>query len=131
MPPEAPPAWPVLDAASAPLDGEPVVVLVTAGKREDALAIAHALVRDRLAACVNVLDGVTSVYRWEGKVCEDPEALLVAKTRRALVPRLAARVKELHTYTCPETIALPLVAGAKAYLDWLAAETAPAPSGGA
>jgi periplasmic divalent cation tolerance protein len=99
------------------------VVLVTAATREQALAIARALVEERLAACVNVVDGVTSVYRWEGKLNEDREALLVAKTRRALVDRVALRVRELHTYSCPEVIALPLAAGAPAYLAWLAGET--------
>ena len=99
------------------------VVYITAASREQGLAIARALVAERLVACVNLVEPITSVYRWEGEVSEDREALLVAKTRLALADRVAARVRELHTYACPETIAVPLAAGAPAYLDWLAAET--------
>lgn len=99
------------------------VALITAGSKDQAMKIARALVEERLVACCNVVDPITSVYRWEGKVCEDPEALIVAKTRTANVERVAARVKELHTYTCPETIALPLIGGAPAYLQWLGEST--------
>jgi periplasmic divalent cation tolerance protein len=102
------------------------VVLITAADREQALRIAGALVEERLVACVNVVDPITSVYRWEGKINEDREALLIAKTRLGLADRVAARVRELHSYSCPETIAFPLAAGAPAYLAWLAAETGPA-----
>lgn len=99
------------------------VVYVTFADREQASRVARALVEERLVACANLLDGVTSIYRWEGKVNEDREVLMIAKTRAALAGRVAARVKELHSYTCPETIAVPLVAGAPAYLDWLAEST--------
>ena len=78
---------------------------------------------ERLAACVNIVPGVKSIYRWEGKLCADPEAMLVAKTRRALVPALAARVKELHGYSLPETIATPIEGGSAAYMAWVAGET--------
>jgi len=118
-----------LDAAAGALPGEPVVALVTARDRAQALEIAEALVGERLAACVNLLEGVTSVYRWQGKVCRDAEVLLVVKTRRALVPALTARVRALHTYECPETIALPVLAGSRAYIDWLAGETSQPVSG--
>jgi periplasmic divalent cation tolerance protein len=99
------------------------VALITAGSKEQAMKIARALVEERLVACCNIVDPITSVYRWEGKICEDPEALIVAKTRAEHVERVAARVKELHTYSCPETIAIPLVAGAPWYLKWLGEST--------
>ncbi len=104
---------------------EAVAVLITTQNAEQGASIARALVEERLAACVNVVPQVRSFYWWEGKVQDDAEALLVAKTRRALVDRVVARVRELHSYTLPETIALPIVAGSERYLAWVAAETAP------
>lgn len=116
--------------ATPPGEAVHAVVLITAANAEEAVAIARALVGERLAACVNVVPGVTSIYRWEGKLNEDTEVLLIAKTRRALVERVAARVKELHGYSVPETIALPIVAGSEKYLAWLEAETElPSPGG--
>lgn len=100
------------------------VVYVTFASRDQATRIARTLVEEKLLACANLLDPVTSIYRWEGKVNEDTEVLLIGKTRTALVEKIAQRVKELHSYTCPETIAVPLVGGAPWYLDWLDAETA-------
>ncbi len=100
-----------------------VVVLITAPAEEEAGKIAHALVTGRLAACVNIVKNVRSVYRWQGKVEDEAEVLMIAKTRRSLVAALAARVKELHSYTVPEVIALPIVEGAGDYLGWLGEET--------
>ncbi len=104
---------------------EAVVVYVTASSSEEAARLARALVEARLAACVNRVP-VESVYRWEGAVEEAAEVLLIAKTTRARLAALADRVRALHSYTVPEIIVLPIVAGAPTYLDWLAAETAPA-----
>jgi periplasmic divalent cation tolerance protein len=101
---------------------EPLVVLVTAGSQEEAEAIAQALVAERLAACVNVVPGITSVYRWQGKVQRDQECLLVVKSRRDVLDDLVRRVRELHSYDLPETIALPLVGGSAPYLAWLVGE---------
>jgi periplasmic divalent cation tolerance protein len=106
-----------------------VVVLSTAGSREEAERIASALVDERLAACVNVVDGVTSIYRWQGKVERAAEVLLVIKTRRASSSRLMARLGELHSYDVPEAIVLPIAAGSRPYLQWLLAETASTPRG--
>ena len=100
-----------------------VVVYITAPSRDEAARIARALVEERLAACVN-LTPIESVYRWQGAVEEAAELLLVVKTRRAALDALAARVRALHSYTVPEIIALPLVAGWPPYLQWIAAETA-------
>ena len=104
--------------------GELVVVYVTASSPDEAAAIARALVEERLAACVNQTP-VHSVYRWQGQVEEAAEILLVAKTRRSALDALAARVRALHSYTVPEIIALPLVAGSPPYLQWIVEETAP------
>ena len=99
------------------------IVFCTCPDAATASHLARTLVDERLAACVNVVPGVTSIYRWQGAVSEDAEVLLVAKTRRSLVERVAARVKELHTYELPETIALPIAAGSARYLEWLEKET--------
>jgi periplasmic divalent cation tolerance protein len=95
-----------------------VVVYVTAPLAE-APPLARALVEQRLAACVSVVPEVRSVYRWEGAVHEDTEALLLIKTTADGLPALLAGVRRLHTYSTPEIIALPVVAGDPAYLAWV------------
>ncbi|MDP6277629.1 MAG: divalent-cation tolerance protein CutA, partial [Nitrospinota bacterium] len=101
------------------------VALVTAGSDEEAAKIARALVEERLAACANVLDGMTSIYRWQGAVCEDSEAVLIAKTSQARVAALTERVKALHSYDCPCVVTLPVAGGNTDFLDWIAAQTEP------
>ena len=98
---------------------EKLVVLMTAGSQEEAERIAQALVAEMLAACVNLIPAVTSVYRWEGQVQSDQEWLLVAKSRRDVLDDLVRRVQALHSYDVPEIIALPLVGGSDAYLRWV------------
>lgn len=98
---------------------EKLVVLMTAGSQEEAERIARALVAEMLVACVNVIPGVTSVYRWQGEVQSDQEWLLVAKSRRDVLDELVRRVHALHSYDLPEVIALPLVGGSDAYLRWI------------
>lgn len=100
-----------------------IVVLITASNEEEAVIIAKGLVEDRLAACVNIVPGVRSVYRWEGKVHDDPECLLVAKTAAANFEMLEGRVKSLHSYEVPEIIALPIVKGYEPYMSWLMEST--------
>ena len=102
-----------------------VVVLSTAGSAEEAERIATALVDERLAACVNLVAPLTSIYRWQGAVERASEVLLVIKTRRTSVARLIARLEALHSYDVPEAIVLPIGAGARRYLAWLLAETRP------
>ncbi len=97
-----------------------LVVLSTVPDRETGTRIAHALVEARLAACVNVVPGLTSIYRWEGAVHEDAELLLVIKTRRALFDALARALAAAHPYEVPEIVALPVEAGGAKYLAWLA-----------
>lgn len=102
------------------------MVYVTAGSPEEARAIGRTLVEERLAACVNVLDLVTSLYRWQGELCEDRETVLIAKTRAELVDALTERVLALHGYDCPCVAAFPIVGGNARFLDWIADETADA-----
>lgn len=96
-----------------------VVVLVNAANAEQADSIAQTLVDERLAACANIVSPIHSVYRWKGEVETATEHLMIIKKRANLVAKVEARVKELHSYEVPEVIALPIVAGAKSYLDWV------------
>ena len=98
----------------------PVLVLSTVGKREDAEKIADALVGERLAACVNVVPGLLSVYRWKGAVEREDELLLLIKTRAERVEEMGARLRALHPYELPEMIVLPIAGGHGPYLDWIA-----------
>ena len=98
---------------------KPLVVLVTAPSEAKALELGQRLVDERLAACVNVVPGVTSIFVWEGKREEVSEALLVIKTRAERYPALQQRVLELHPYSVPEVLALAVEAGAPAYLRWV------------
>ena len=99
------------------------VVFVTAGSAEQAETIARMLVEERLAACVNIVSPIRSIYRGQDAVQTDIEHLMIIKTGAALIAKLEARVRELHTYEVPEVIALPIVAGAKPYLDWILEST--------
>jgi periplasmic divalent cation tolerance protein len=104
---------------------EPIVVLVTASNGDEAARLARALVEQRHAACVNIVPGLHSIYRWQGRVEEAGEVLLIAKTARHLLPAVTRLVHSLHSYTVPEVIALPIGGGAAPYLEWLAAEVRP------
>lgn len=96
-----------------------IVVFVTVGSSSEGERLARALVEERLAACVNRIAAVRSVYRWEGNVEESTEDLLVIKTRADLFVALEKRVRELHSYAVPEVIALPIINGGESYLRWL------------
>jgi periplasmic divalent cation tolerance protein len=100
-----------------------IVVLITAPGEEDAARIAKALVEERLAACVNIVKGVRSIYRWKDEVFDEPECLMLVKTVSDNFERLQARVRELHGYEVPEIIALPVVKGFREYLDWVEENT--------
>ncbi len=99
------------------------IVLMTAPDAEVAATIARALVDERLAACVNVISGVRSIYRWRGDVEDDAEVLLLAKTRADRCEALAARVEALHPYELPEVVVLPVEGGSERYLDWILSES--------
>jgi periplasmic divalent cation tolerance protein len=98
---------------------EHCLVLSTVATAEDGERLARTLVERRLAACVNLVPGVTSFYRWEGKVARDEERLLVIKTRTDRFFELRAALVDLHPYDLPEVIALPIAGGHDAYLRWL------------
>lgn len=100
-----------------------IVVLVTAASKQEAARIGRVLVKAELAACVNVLPEIRSIFRWEGKVSEEREVLLIVKSRSDLFGRLAAEVKRLHSYQVPEVIAFPIVYGAADYLGWIQKST--------
>ncbi|MEO5374906.1 MAG: divalent-cation tolerance protein CutA [Alphaproteobacteria bacterium] len=100
------------------------LVYMTAGTRDEALALGRALVEARLAACANVLGDITSVYWWQGRLEEGGEVALLVKTRTELVERVVARVRELHSYACPCVVAMPIAAGNPAFLEWIGNETA-------
>ena len=102
---------------------EPMIVFVTCGSEEEALNISRVLVEEQLAACVNLISPVRSIYRWEGKIWDEKEWLLIIKTQRKRFDEVEKKVKSLHSYSVPEIIALPIIAGSSSYLDWLAEMT--------
>jgi periplasmic divalent cation tolerance protein len=101
------------------------LIYVTAPNRDEALKLAKNLVESRLVACVNLLDGATSVYWWDGKIQEDSETVMIAKTRSDLVDAVIGRVREIHPYACPCVVAVPISSGNPAFLDWINTETSP------
>jgi periplasmic divalent cation tolerance protein len=103
--------------------GQELIVFVTAPNDEEAARIAESLVTERLAACVNIVGGIQSIYRWEGEVTRDRETLLIIKTVDERYADLERRVKEFHTYTTPEVIAYKIERGSEAYLKWLREST--------
>ena len=108
---------------AAPSPADFVVVFMTAPDADVAGRIASTLVDERLVACVNILPGLRSLYRWEGKLCDEGEVLCLMKTRLDLFPALRDRIAALHPYQVPEIIALPLAAGSAPYLDWVCQST--------
>ena len=100
-----------------------VVVLSTCGSADEAERVARALVEARLAACVNILPGVRSIYRWKDAIEDTAEWMLVIKTRRELFEKLIAELRRVHSYEVPEAIAIPIVAGLSEYLNWIDGET--------
>lgn len=101
-----------------------LVVFVTTANNDEAASIADALVSERLAACVNILPSIESVYRWEGKITRDRETLMIIKTTAERYPALELRVKTLHSYNTPEVLALKIEHGSADYLQWMRDSTA-------
>jgi len=104
---------------------EEILVLITASSKDEALKIGTALVDEHLVACVNIVPEIRSLFFWEGKTRDEQETLLIGKSRQPLLDQLVARVKELHSYSVPEVIALPIVGGSADYLQWLNQATKP------
>jgi len=99
--------------------GRVLMVFVTAGGAAEAAAIGRAVVDERLAACCSILPGARSIYRWQGRICDEAEAVLILKTTAERFESLAARVRALHSYETPEIVAAPVVFGSEAYLRWV------------
>jgi periplasmic divalent cation tolerance protein len=106
---------------------EYIIVLITVSGEEEAANIATELVKAGLAACANIIRGVRSIYRWEGKTEDGSEVLMIVKTRSDLFEGLAAKVRQLHSYSVPEIIAVPVIKGLEDYLDWIKSETVEQP----
>lgn len=100
-----------------------MMVYVTASSRAEALRLGRALVEDRLAACANVLDGMTAIYHWDGKLQEEDEAVVILKTTADLLQPLTARLRDLHSYDLPCVVAWKIEDGNGPYLDWVRSET--------
>jgi len=96
-----------------------IVVFITASNEDEAAKISRALVESRLAGCVNIIRNIRSIYSWQGKIEDEPEVLMIAKTRKPLLDAFMKKVKELHSYTVPEIIAFPVIGGSEDYLKWL------------
>jgi periplasmic divalent cation tolerance protein len=101
-----------------------IVILVTAGSSEEAAKIADSLLARWKAACVNIVPGVSSIFRWQGNIESAQESLLVVKTRLSLLDDVVALIKQVHSYDVPEIIALPIIGGNQDYLQWVSEETA-------
>ena len=96
-----------------------IFVLIAAGSEKEARKIAKLLVKERNAACVNIVPGVDSLFRWKGKIDSARESMLLVKTRASLFPEIIRLVKEIHSYEVPEIIALPIIGSSEEYLKWL------------
>ena len=101
----------------------PVVILITTSIDEEAERIANKLLTQRKAACVNIIPKVRSLFWWKGELDSADEAVLIVKTKASLVDQIVSLVREAHSYEVPEVIALPIVAGAEDYLNWVRGET--------
>jgi len=99
------------------------LVYITAKDKSEAKKIGQVLLEEKLAACVNITEGMSSLYWWEGEIQEDDEAVLIAKTKESLVKELIAKVKLMHSYDCPCIVSLPVLDGNPDYLNWLNNQT--------
>jgi len=96
-----------------------LVILNTCPDKESATQVANALIHQQLAACVNIMPGLTSIYPWQGKIESGEEFLLIIKSTRAAYPQVEAVIRETHPYELPEVVAVPIVAGLQGYLSWI------------
>lgn len=96
-----------------------IVVFITCADKKEARRIARALVINKLAACVNIIDKIESIFWWQGKVDRAKETLLIIKSKKSRLSGIIKRVKAIHSYKVPEIIALPIIAGSNEYLDWI------------
>lgn len=96
-----------------------ILIIISAANKEEAERIAQAAIEKKLAACANILEGVSSIFWWQNKIDKASEVLIFLKTKRSLFKKITAMVKSLHSYDVPEIIALPIISGEKKYLEWL------------
>jgi len=96
-----------------------ITILVTAANKQEAEKIAQQLLKAKLIACANIIDSISSIFRWSGKIEKAEECLVLMKSRRGLFEEITRKVKELHSYEVPEILAIPLVDGSKAYFEWM------------
>ena len=106
-----------------------IMIISTADTMDLAEKIASTIVKERLVACVNIVPGIRSIYRWEGKVCDEPELLLLIKSSEDNFESVRSRIRQLHSYDTPEVIAVPVSAGDPDYLNWLFAQLENRPTG--
>lgn len=100
-----------------------IVVLITAPNEDEAVKISKILVEEKLAACVNILKDIRSIYFWQGKVEDEQEVLMIVKTKSELFEELEKKVKSLHSYTVPEIIGIKIKKGSESYLNWISEVT--------
>lgn len=96
-----------------------VIIFITCANNKEAKQIATSLVKNRLAACVNIVDKIDSIFWWQGKIDRAKEVLLIIKSKKSKLVKIVKLVKSLHSYAVPEIIALPIIAGNKEYLEWI------------
>ena len=101
------------------MDSMYTVIFITTANKKEAGRIARHLIKNRLAACVNIIDNIKSIFWWKGKIDKAREVLLIIKTKKRLIDKLIKKVKALHSYEVPEIIVLPIIAGNKKYLEWI------------
>ena len=102
-----------------------IIVLMTASNKEEAIKIVRMLLEEKLVACANIIDAVSSFYWWKGKIEENKEVLVIMKSHKNLFKNLSSRIMELHSYEVPEILAIPIVNGSSSYLDWMKAYLEP------
>lgn len=100
-------------------ENQKIVIFCTVPNRETALKISQPIIEEKLAACVNIVPSLISIYKWKGKIAQDSEELLIIKTTQQKFNVLETRIKQLHPYEVPEIIALPIVIGSDKYLNWV------------
>ena len=106
-------------------DDDPVTLYVSVKDREEGIRIGNVLIDGKLAACANIMDGVTSIFLWEGKTQQESEAVLFAKTRAGLIDAATKAIIASHSYDCPCIVALPIVGGNPDFINWIGTETRP------
>ncbi len=104
---------------------EPLLIYITTANREEAISISREIVGERLVACANIIDHVTSLYRWQGDIEQNNECIIIAKTLSSHVERAIARIKELHSYSCPAIVTAAITGGYPEYIEWMRQQILP------